>query len=129
LRLSFRPLGGAARVTLSQTFDAALEGPAEAIVSPFYAETGLTAVGPVPSRGSVEIAFSVARTGADVDVRIVDVAGRDVRVLDAGPGAAGRQRVVWDGRDGRGMPAAAGIYFVRLQVEERTWTRKILLLR
>jgi hypothetical protein len=54
--------------------------------------------------------------------------GRLVRVLP-GPAAAGEQVLVWDGRDGRGRAAPAGVYFLRLEApgaEVRT-ARTVLL--
>ncbi len=40
---------------------------------------------------------------------------------------AGSHRVVWDGRDMRGRPAASGAYFYRLQTENGGQTRKMIL--
>jgi len=48
-------------------------------------------------------------------VCVIDGAGRLVRVLSAGVGGAGTREVRWDGRDRAGLPAAAGVYFVRAQ--------------
>jgi flagellar hook assembly protein FlgD len=42
---------------------------------------------------------------------------------------AGRQRVVWDGRDERGHEAPAGIYLFRLTGASGIATRKAVLLR
>ena len=42
--------------------------------------------------------------------------GREVRVLARAQGfSAGPQRLAWDGRDGEGREAGAGVYFVRMR--------------
>ncbi|MGD8396382.1 MAG: FlgD immunoglobulin-like domain containing protein, partial [Candidatus Eiseniibacteriota bacterium] len=63
---------------------------------------------------------AVGRDGGDPGGRptltIHDVAGRLVRRLGVpatGAAAGGLQELVWDGRDARGRPLAAGHYFVR----------------
>jgi hypothetical protein len=42
---------------------------------------------------------------------------------------AAANRVVWDGRNSHGTPAASGIYFCRAQVGEWQQSRKLVLLR
>jgi flagellar hook assembly protein FlgD len=46
-------------------------------------------------------------------VVVFDALGRRVRTLVDGPLAAGRHEIAWDGRDGRGVDAPAGVYLVR----------------
>jgi hypothetical protein len=63
-------------------------------------------------------------------VRVYDVKGRLVRtiltdkVLHPGEHALG-----WDGADEAGMKVAAGVYYCRLQIGERSLTRRVILLR
>jgi len=67
---------------------------------------------------------------ARVDLRIFDLAGRLVQVLRQGVNeAAGRRQAVWDGRDRFGRPAAAGVYFYRLEAGEFDQTRRMLLIK
>jgi hypothetical protein len=47
-------------------------------------------------------------------LEVFDVRGRRVCRLLAGPVAAGRRVVTWDGRDGSGARAARGVYLARL---------------
>lgn len=56
-----------------------------------------------------------------------DVAGRCVRSLLDGTRAEGRHAVVWDGRDDRGAPVAAGLYLYRLVTPENTEVRKMMI--
>ena len=42
--------------------------------------------------------------------------------------AAGRQHVVWNGRDETGRGVGAGVYFVQMHAGQATWTRKLIVL-
>jgi len=68
---------------------------------------------PNPFNATAAVVFDL-QAEADVSVRVYDVRGRLVRDLMSGRLGAGQQRVRWDGRDGRGESAAAGIYLVRV---------------
>lgn len=86
-------------------------------------------LGPNPFRASTELRFSLARPGA-VSVAIYDVLGREVRVRARGQGfSAGPQRLAWDGRDGEGREAGAGVYFVRVRTPMAQWTRAVIRIR
>ena len=90
---------------------------------------GLRSVSPNPFRAAAQIEFALGAAGP-VDVRIYDVLGREVRVLAHGERfEAGTQRLRWDGRAGDGSPAGPGLYFVRLRLSGRDWTRSIVRIR
>lgn len=55
-----------------------------------------------------------------------DATGRTVKVLDEGMQSAGRHSLAWDGRDEKGRLVSAGIYFVRLERQTITLSRKIV---
>ncbi len=85
-------------------------------------------VGPNPVRTAAAIRYSV--TGKSrVVLRILDVRGRVVRTLVAGCSPPGEHVAVWDTHDDHGRPTARGIYFVRLESQERPETRKVILAR
>jgi photosystem II stability/assembly factor-like uncharacterized protein len=65
---------------------------------------------PNPARGGTTLVLELARR-APVSIRIVDAAGGLVRTIDLGEMAAGRHGIEWDGRDDRGTPVAAGVYY------------------
>ncbi len=91
--------------------------------------TVFEAIGPNPSRGTAQITFSLARE-ARVRLSVRDVAGRNVRVVDAGPMAAGHHQLPWDALDAGGQRLHAGVYFVGLEVDGRAiGTRGLTLLR
>lgn len=73
---------------------------------------------PDPMRERSELAFDIPRAGR-VELVLHDAAGRRVRTLLAGPLAAGRQRVVWDGHDDQGVALAGGVYFARVTLDGR----------
>jgi hypothetical protein len=95
---------------------------------PARARSGLLAASPNPSRGSVQVEFSLARP-SPVGLTVYNLRGRAVADLLRGDFPAGIHRVRWDGRDRAGAAVAAGVYFVRLDADGRVWNRKLLRLR
>jgi hypothetical protein len=83
---------------------------------------------PNPFRYSTGVRYSLDRD-AVVDVRVFDVLGRVVAVLDHGARPAGAHAVAWDGRNARGQQVATGMYFVRLVAGAQTFERKVMLVR
>jgi hypothetical protein len=90
---------------------------------------GLRAAWPNPFTQRISIAFALDRK-AVVDLRIVDLAGRQVRRLAAaqalGPGP---QEVGWDGRGDDGRSAPAGVYWVLMRWAGGADQRRIIKLR
>jgi hypothetical protein len=83
---------------------------------------------PNPFSRSTEIRFDLpARERVTLTVFSVD--GRRVAVLVDRPLDEGRHRVVWNGIDQAGRPAADGIYYYRLRAGDFGQTRKMILLR
>jgi flagellar hook assembly protein FlgD len=83
---------------------------------------------PNPFNPTTTIAFTLSQPGV-VDLSIFDVAGQRVRTLERGVQPAGRNSVVWDGRGDDGTAVASGVYFYRLTVGARVFTRKMLLVK
>jgi hypothetical protein len=81
--------------------------------------TVFEALGPNPSGGATQLAFSLASDAA-VRVRIYDLAGRLVRHVDLGRLPAGRHLASWDARDNHGRKVAGGSYFVGVDVDGRS---------
>lgn len=71
---------------------------------------------PNPSRGDATIAYTL-HEAAMVHLSVLDVAGRLVSTLERGPNTAGPAARRWDGRDHRGDPVPAGLYFAKLIVQ------------
>jgi len=81
---------------------------------------------PNPFRRMTSIEFRVGGAGP-VLVDIFDVRGRHVRRLEHDAVAAGSQQVVWDGRDGGGRTAPAGVYVYRVSAGGRNASGRMLL--
>lgn len=88
----------------------------------------LAAPWPNPFNPRTTLSFSLPRAG-HARLSVYDLMGRRVRTLWDGSAPVGETQVTWDGIDGRGHNVAAGMYMVRLQVGERTETRKVALLK
>jgi hypothetical protein len=71
-------------------------------------------VAPNPARGEVGLTIGT-RAGEAWRLEVLDPAGRRVRTLAIGAGDGATRLLHWDGRDERGAPLRAGIYWVRLE--------------
>jgi M6 family metalloprotease-like protein len=96
--------------------------------STFPWESGLEPAYPNPFNGISNIGFRIS-AWAKVTLQVYDLLGRDLRTLADGMYAPGKYAAAWDGRDARGSMAASGVYVVRLQVGDRSFTRKIIYAR
>jgi hypothetical protein len=84
--------------------------------------------GPNPFDNATEIEFTLP-VRAPVQVRVLDVSGRLIRTVGDENLGAGTHRAGWDGRDDRGVRAAAGVYFLRVRAGDSKAAVKCLLLR
>ncbi len=83
---------------------------------------------PNPFNPSTKICFQVGQTEM-VSLKVFDLAGQLVRVLSEGVHLAGDYEVTWDGRDQTGRQISSGTYFYRLENEEGSLTRKMILVK
>ena len=88
---------------------------------------------PNPFNPETWIPFKLAER-AEVRVRIFDVSGRLVRVLDLGKLEPGyyedRSRAAyWDGRNEIGEKVTSGVYIYQLLVGDRSFVRKMVILK
>jgi hypothetical protein len=85
---------------------------------------------PNPFSPVTSITFVVG-TRSKANVRIFDVAGREVRTLFEDPAAEpGVYQIVWDGTNNEGQKVASGIYFCRMEANgDIRKVRKMLLLK
>ena len=88
----------------------------------------LRAAWPNPAVGSVNLAFSLPRSG-EASLKIYDVAGRLVRVLHDGAISPGETIRVWDGRADDGAVVSSGIYFYRMVAGDFNATKKTVLIK
>jgi hypothetical protein len=92
----------------------------------------LEATYPNPFNPSTTIPYRLKGNGesAQVELRVIDLRGRQVRTLVREQQATGRSyEVRWDGRDDGGRVLASGGYLVELTVAGRTQGRFLTLLK
>ncbi|MDH4210758.1 MAG: CapA family protein [candidate division WOR-3 bacterium] len=66
---------------------------------------------------------------AEVELRIYNILGQEVRTLSSGHQLAGRKTIQWDGYDNQHRRLSTGVYFCRLQAGNDEQTRKVILLK
>jgi hypothetical protein len=85
----------------------------------------LAAARPNPARQLAHIRFGLPQ-GAPVSLDIFEVNGRHVCSLVRGPCQAGWHDVVWDGRDDAGGRRGAGLYFIRMFAQGRSFRERMV---
>jgi hypothetical protein len=83
---------------------------------------------PNPFRQLTTIDYSIPKTGK-VTLRVYDVTGRMVKQLVNKEQRAGVYTANWEGNTPNGRKLATGVYFVRLTANEKTATRKLVMVR
>jgi photosystem II stability/assembly factor-like uncharacterized protein len=83
---------------------------------------------PNPFNPATEIQFAVKERG-NVDLRIYDVLGREVKSLLSERMEVGTHKVMWDGRNRFGNLVSTGVYFYRLVVNDFVSTKRMILLK
>lgn len=83
---------------------------------------------PNPFSGQTRLTFALGR-GQSVQLAVYDLAGRRIRTLVNADLSAGPHSQRWDGRDDRGRPQPAGIYFTMLKTGDRKVVQRLTLVR
>jgi flagellar hook assembly protein FlgD len=83
---------------------------------------------PNPFAGSTVISYEIPRAGK-VYADVITIDGRLVNRLASGLMIPGRHEIVWDGRDANGGKVASGVYFYRVEFDQKTITKKMVHLR
>ena len=79
---------------------------------------------PNPFNPITNIAFSLSKHSL-VDLKIVDIEGRQIRHLLSNGFAAGRHGVSWNGTNDLGTAVGSGIYFMVLRAEGKVLSQKL----
>jgi hypothetical protein len=83
---------------------------------------------PNPFNPTTTISFSLPEAG-DVLLKIYNIRGQLVRTLIDKRTPAGYHEVTWDGRNQSDRAAASGVYFYRLETQDFSKTRKMMLIK
>lgn len=83
---------------------------------------------PNPFNPRVVLSWTQPRAG-EARLRILDVRGRVVRHLDAGPRSAGGHEMVWDGVDDAGRLVASGAYHAEIRLDGQRRSVRLALVR
>ena len=83
---------------------------------------------PNPFNPFTIIDYSIGKRGM-VTLKIFNSLGQKVRTLVASMQEVGMKSVTWNGLDDTGTPVSSGLYFYRLQFNNKVLSRKMLLLR
>jgi spore coat protein A len=83
---------------------------------------------PNPFSGATQITFALPRA-TELDLKVYNAQGREVKTLAGGSYPAGTHSVQWDGRDGHGDAVAAGLYFYQLKTDDTVIVKKAVVVR
>ena len=97
-------------------------------ILPLQVVTELGQNHPNPFNPRTRISFSLAKPGPAM-LQVFDVSGRLVKTLLQEELPAGDQSVSWDGTSAGGQPVATGVYFYRLETDEKVMSRRMMLLK
>lgn len=86
-------------------------------------EFAITSVYPNPFNSMVRIEFTV-NIAKPTTLKVYDLGGREVTTLYEGTPEAGYHRITWNG-----VETACGVYFLKLQSEDRTRTVKTVIVK
>ncbi len=84
---------------------------------------------PNPFNPTTKVRYSLPRDGMKVSLTVFDVSGREVvKLVDRIEGGA-EHEVFWNGKNSRGESVSSGVYFYRLNADDLSATKKMVLLK
>lgn len=83
---------------------------------------------PNPFNPETRIRYSIPQAGF-VSVKIFRIDGELVKTLENNDKAAGRYEVVWNGTNDSGIKVSSGVYFYRIQSNDFSLVKKMILLK
>jgi hypothetical protein len=88
----------------------------------------ILSVYPNPFNSSAKISFALEKE-SDVVLKIYNIKGELVRTLVAEKMSAGKKEVFWDGKGEKGETLSSGVYFCKIQTQDFSESRKMILLK
>lgn len=83
---------------------------------------------PNPFNATTEIVFNTENT-SNVTLDVYNVAGQKIKTLVDGQFSAGSHNVVWNGANEAGTVVSSGVYFYKLNIDNQSETRKMVLIK
>ncbi len=83
---------------------------------------------PNPFNPRTEIGYDLPER-SDVTLEVYNMLGQKIKVLVNEPQSAGYYQIIWDGRTDMGNPVGSGVYFYRIQANNFSKVRKMILVR
>lgn len=83
---------------------------------------------PNPFNPSTTIQFSL-KDDSNIELTIYNIKGQKVKTLKKGNLTKGVHAVVWDGKDNYNNTCSSGVYFYRLNVGNKTFNKKMLMIK
>ncbi|MEF3695510.1 MAG: choice-of-anchor J domain-containing protein [Candidatus Cloacimonadota bacterium] len=90
--------------------------------------SGINRIYPNPFNPRSTIEFSLGQAGP-VRVDVFNLKGQKVKSLASGNYPAGVNSLIWDGTDDAGRGVASGIYYVRMNADNRNYSRRVVLVK
>ena len=83
---------------------------------------------PNPFNPTTTILFNLA-ADTHVNLAVYDISGRLMNKLVDGPLAAGEHEIVWNGKNQDGVRVASGVYFYKLNADDYSATKKMVMVK
>jgi hypothetical protein len=90
---------------------------------------GLSQNYPNPASTSTTISFGLPVATRDVNLRVYDLSGREIKALSVGTHNAGVVNVEWNLTDSAGRQIPAGVYLYRLDTPNFSATKRMVIVR
>ena len=98
------------------------------VINEHTAITRLEQNSPNPFGASTNIKYQLQKPG-QVRLKVYNIAGQLVKILDNGYRTAGEHSIIWDGKDASGKPVAGGLYFYQLNAEGINEVKRLVLVK
>ena len=83
---------------------------------------------PNPFNPSTTIKFDLPRSSR-VKIEIINILGQSIKNLISEELSAGQHQINWGGRDNSGLDVSSGVYFYRINGENFSETKKMILMK
>jgi hypothetical protein len=93
------------------------------------AATGVSlAIFPNPFVSQTNISYAIPSKGI-AGLEIYNIKGQKVFAISLQEKAAGQHSIIWNGNDSYGNPCASGVYFCKLQLNNKSVSKKLILMK